>query len=196
MLSGQGGLHNGRSDKSTNGKFITNLRINEFADSYIRTQLSFVDAIMFSSKLIIGLLIFILVVHVLATINHWYWTYRWFDMPMHFLGGFWVAIVFLSLDSKFKILNSKFLVNVILILGFAALVGVLWEFFEFLLDAFLSKDGYSGSFQVLRYGVKDLYTDTLSDLFFDLLGGLTMAAIFQFRKSKNRFPKDNKPDSV
>lgn len=168
---------------------------------------------MFSPKFIIGLLIAILFVHVLLTVNYWYWIYRWFDIPMHFFGGFWVAMVFFWLRQKTRTIadytqtyaeenprESAFnrresaLLTIVSCLAFVALVGVLWEFFEFLFDVFLSKSGYTGSLEVLRYGMKDLYTDTLSDLFFGLLGGLTMAAIFQFRKSKVRFSRDNKPE--
>lgn len=156
-----------------------------------------------SLKTIIGLLIFILVVHVIATINHWYWTYQWFDIPMHFLGGALVAMVFLYLNPNFKIQNQKFtklpnyLITIIITLSFVSLIGVLWELFEFLLDVFVVKTGYLSFPKAVPNTIMntyDIYRDTLGDLFFDLLGGFAMAAIFQFRKSKDRFPRDNKPE--
>lgn len=139
---------------------------------------------MVSSKLIIGLLTFILVVHILASIYHWYWVYPWFDMPMHFLGGFWLAMLFFYFKPSFEFQNPKFnklpncLITVIIVLGFVALVGVLWEFFEFLCDAFIAANGYMEASQL---GVGD----TIGDLFFDLLGGLTLILTLKiFGKSK------------
>lgn len=123
---------------------------------------------MLSLKFIISLLIFILGVHVVATVNYWYWTYQWFDIPMHFLGGFWVAAAFLYLNPKSEIQNFKFfqlpdyLISFIAALSFVALIGVFWEFFEFFCDVFISPKGYY--FQVGA-------VDTLADLFFDLFGG-------------------------
>ena len=103
-------------------------------------------------------------------------------MPMHFFGGLWLSIIFFHfIYPRLQITNYQLLITIILALGFVAIVGVLWEFFEFLFDVFISQAGYHGSFQMMRYGVKDLYTDTLSDLFFDLLGGLVFT-IFAFGK--------------
>jgi len=136
---------------------------------------------MISPKLILGLLIFILFVHILATINYWYWTYTWFDMPMHFLGGFWVATIFMWLNPKFNIIEIRplnidrnfwrsDLPKLILVLGFVILIGVLWEFFEFGYDVLISSKGY---FIAAQQGVGD----TMSDLFFDLLGGIAFLVI-------------------
>ncbi|MDP3015044.1 MAG: hypothetical protein Q8N28_01380 [bacterium] len=175
---------------------------------------------MLSLKFIIGLLILILSFHILTTINHWYWTYPWLDIPMHFLGGFWVAMVFLyfwrsahisigagrlstpavdtALRSRFadsnfvgdqarrtsescrtkhgKIANSFILL--ILVLSFVALIGVFWEFYEFLYDVLISSRGYSG---FARLGAADM----IGDLFFDLLGGLTFLIICRIMNLNN-----------
>jgi len=32
-------------------------------------------------------LVAIALVNAFADVYHWYWTMRWFDMPMHFAGG-------------------------------------------------------------------------------------------------------------
>jgi len=134
---------------------------------------------MLSPKFILGLLIFILSFHILATVNYWYQTYAWLDMSMHFLGGFWVALTATALISNFQfpisneILKQKFLSLFIVILSFVALVGVLWEFFEFGYDVFIFSKGYSGA---LQQGVGD----TMSDLFFDLLGGLAFLVIYKY----------------
>ena len=143
---------------------------------------------MVSPKFILGLLVFIIGLHVFATIYSWYWTYTWFDMPMHFLGGFWLAMVYFWLRQKTRInadVNTdehRFIgINkyksalwiVIHCLSFVILIGVFWEFFEFLFDIFVSSKGYSG---VAQQGV----ADTMSDLFFDLLGGLVFWVIYKF----------------
>ncbi len=98
---------------------------------------------MVSLKLIIGLLIFILSIHILATIYHWYWTVGWFDMPMHFLGGFWVAMAYFWLRNQFKEVRppeidrqyfggwTSLILIIVSCLSFVALIGVLWEFSEF-----------------------------------------------------------------
>ena len=104
---------------------------------------------------------------------------------MHFLGGFWVAMVFFWLrGSTSQILSQireeveprkiKIIIIVVSCLSFVALIGVLWEFFEFLYDVFISSRGYSGFMQLGA-------TDMIGDLFFDLLGGLTFSIIYIYK---------------
>lgn len=133
---------------------------------------------MFSSKFIIGFLIFILLIYALATAKYWFWIIWWFDIPMHFFGGFWAAAVFINLGSRFKVQGSRFWVDLILTLSFVALIGVLWEFFEFIYGSFASKAGMDVlSAEAMKYKGINLYQDTIKDLFFDLLGGLAVAII-------------------
>ncbi len=40
-----------------------------------------------------ALLYILALLQVLAVRNAWYWTYRWFDVPMHILGGAWAGLV-------------------------------------------------------------------------------------------------------
>jgi len=138
----------------------------------------------FSLKFILGFLIFILLVHTLATVKFWYWTIWWFDIPMHFLGGVWVALAFITLNSKLRIKNSEFavklpnyLITILITLSFVALIGVLWEFAEFLFDFFISLEGHA---KIVQQDV----ADTLGELFFDLLGGLTAAIAFIIGRRK------------
>ncbi len=139
---------------------------------------------MISLKFITGLLIFIVVVHFLALANYWYWTYQWLDILMHFLGGFWVAAVFIRLNSEFRIKNLELIstnstiIIIIITLSFVALIGIFWEFSEFLYDIFISSRGYSG---FLQLGA----ADTIADLFFDLLGGAVFLFIYYIRSSQN-----------
>jgi len=81
-------------------------------------------------------------------------------MVLHFLSGgvvAMVAILFLQSISKTKGLNRReiFLVAILS----ACFVGFLWEVFEIYFEVTYFSDGFV------------YWTDTLSDLFFDLFGG-------------------------
>ena len=79
---------------------------------------------------------------------------------------------------KLEITSHKLLIEMILIVSFAVFIGVLWEFFEFLFDVFLSSKGY---FAAAQQGTGD----TMSDLFFDLLGGFVAFNIYSFQLERN-----------
>ena len=136
---------------------------------------------MFSLKTIIYLLIAFLFLHIFATIYHLYWLFPWFDIPMHFLGGFLLAIIFfyfwrfahISIGTGVSSVPNVF-VALVLTLGFVALIGVFWEFYEFLHDFYLLTGGKISVFQ-------NSFADTVKDLFFDLVGGTTAFAIFYKR---------------
>ena len=138
---------------------------------------------MVSSKSVLIFLITILLLHFAATFNYWYWTYLWLDIPMHFLGGFWTAMAFIYLISNYQFpisgefLKRNLLSYFIIILSFVALIGIFWEFYEFLNDALFSSRGYS---QIFQQGA----ADTIGDLFFDLLGGTVSAVIFKLFSRK------------
>lgn len=82
-------------------------------------------------------------------------------MVMHFLGGLWVSLfTYFAIKKHSEVSVVLFFV----LLGSAAIIGILWEIMEFGGDILLKEAGKSAIFQ------PDL-ADTLSDLFFDLLGG-------------------------
>ncbi len=92
------------------------------------------------------------------TIFHWSDLLWWFDMPMHFLGGFTVfffcAIVWLP--ARKWVSNGRFLFEAVIT---TVLIGVLWEALELYL--------------YLTYGSPGFITlDAISDVFFDLAGAL------------------------
>ena len=65
-----------------------------------------------------------------------YSKYPNFDMLVHFLGGAFVAntlIFFAYRHPKFSFFSRSKPTNIISTIGLTALVGVLWEFLEFLL---------------------------------------------------------------
>ena len=122
----------------------------------------------------------ILIIFISGNYFGWYQHYWWLDDLTHFLGGFWVAALFYYLDKRWQLLTingRRFWLQLILGLGFVALVGLLWEFSEFLGDWYLQKP-------LLQLGV----VDTISDLFWDLMGGLVFFKVryvwFIFLKSK------------
>jgi len=92
----------------------------------------------------------------------------WFDMLMHFLGGFWLGLVFLWLFLKE---NSSFPFSFTLvfkvILG-VLLVGISWEIFEIIVNNFSTKNPFDN-------------LDTISDIFFDIAGGL-LATFYFFKR--------------
>ena len=137
-----------------------------------------------SKYFIVGLLIVILGLHNWALVAEGYWRIGWLDMLLHFLGGFLIAVFalwFLYYSPHTRNFSAKEWPSYIVfigIIGFAALIGVGWEFFEFLYDFFISSR-HSDLFRIAQLSS----ADTISDLFFDLLGAL-IAMILLLRKQK------------
>ena len=113
-----------------------------------------------SRAFILLFLVFILVSYGLALWFKLLYLFWWLDMAHHFLGGAWIALFFNWCAKRFssQVSAGAFLFATA-VLGAVALAGVFWEFFEFILNRYVINIGFLG------------YEDTLSDLFFDLLGG-------------------------
>jgi len=109
------------------------------------------------------LIIFIFLVNFSAGKFHWYSSLPWFDMPMHFLGGMWLGLAFIWLLPP----NQSSRISILKIILGVLTIGLLWEVYEVLVDGAFSQKPF------------DLF-DTVSDLFFDLAGGMT--AVFYFFK--------------
>lgn len=97
----------------------------------------------------------------------------WYDIPMHILGGIWVALMFFYwFYERNEILKKEngFLNNIIFALGFVALFGTFWELYEYSFDTFFT----------------DLHlqtlSDTLKDLVDDLMGGLLASIYYLLKK--------------
>lgn len=114
---------------------------------------------------------FLALVHSFASFNNLYRVFPWIDIPLHFWGGVLLALPFYWFFYRFprllKINELPFIVLLILVLGWTTLGGVLWEFGEFLYGARTARP--------IQLGV----ADTLGDLFFDMLGGLTVALLLK-----------------
>jgi|SRR3989344_3070127 len=106
------------------------------------------------------LVIAIFFLNTLAMKFHWYFSIWWFDMPMHFLGGVFIGLLSLAIFPRRPVLTA--------FLGVLA-IGALWEIFEFSLDTFITYNPHN-------------LLDTLSDIAFDLTGGLSAALYFLSKK--------------
>jgi hypothetical protein len=110
----------------------------------------------------------LLIVHVIAIAFNLYDKVQWIDSPMHFLGGVSVGLMGVGILFLYGEKNPKssipLFIKVIFVLGVVALVGIAWEWYEYLLDHVVFTRELIGLSQ-------PSIADTLLDLFFDLLGG-------------------------
>lgn len=121
---------------------------------------------------LVVLIVAIAVVNGFAESYYWYWRMRWFDMPMHFSGGVWLAgaAVWWRYYRNGKIAVS--FLQILMTCLLAALgVGLLWEVFE----AWLS---------FVTVGHINAMPDTLGDLLFDTTGGTVVAVFVWLRRKK------------
>ena len=136
---------------------------------------------LFGSHFILGMLLFIVCAHVFFTFSGIYWSADMridslhIDKVLHMMGGFWVALLALYMGRRFfgePALGARPLISFVLVLGIVALVGIIWELFEFSLDVFFA----SSNVPLQQGGL----VDTMIDLIFDLLGG-SLATFFCIR---------------
>ena len=132
---------------------------------------------MFNAKLFRHSLLLLLIIAVLFQVSeilHLSWTFWWFDMVLHFLGGFWVGmIVFLIWNHYFGISALSRVKVIVLVIAGTLLVGIAWEVFELYFGVTSLSDG------------AEYNTDTLSDLVLDVCGGF-FATLYAYNlESKN-----------
>ena len=98
----------------------------------------------------------------------------WFDVIAHLVGGALVGFVALQLyflrNYSDRVHNSAFFI-IIFPLLVAASLGVFWEFFEFIVDSASLSFGLSKVHQAT-------VADTLSDLLFDIIGGIASGILY------------------
>ncbi len=101
-----------------------------------------------------------------------YIAYPWLDMPTHFCGGLAVCYFYLVAIAHGESRTGPVppIIHWLAALGLTAITAVGWEFFEYSCDVLLGTK--------MNLGV----SDTLSDLFFGLLGGAVMVAFAALRK--------------
>ncbi len=131
------------------------------------------------------------VLYVIAALNflanyfHLYYILWWFDIPMHFLGGFWLggmAAWFYFFNDRIngKLASSGTARKLVFYFTAVMVVSLAWEIFEFSLDTFI----------VSR--ANDIM-DTLSDLSMDALGAMAALLISLFgRLGRIKQPTNDK----
>jgi hypothetical protein len=117
-------------------------------------------------------IIAVLAVYVIGNYLDLFTTYIWFDMPMHFAGGFVMGMLAIWLMNKARFSQNPAWSQLLFAIGFAVVIGVLWEYYEYAIDSFV----------VHEFGWEPMtLRDTLSDFFFDGLGGAIAWIIFKKR---------------
>lgn len=115
-----------------------------------------------------------------------YIMYPWLDMPTHFCGG--VAITYFYsvaiVHTQARIGRIPNLIQLLLSVGLTAITAVVWEFLEYSSDIALGTK--------MNLGV----ADTLSDLFFGLLGGTVMVALAAARRRAAPTPVQDIPNEA
>ena len=125
-------------------------------------------------KFIFVVAVILLLGQILYSRFAWFQGLFWSDMLMHFLGGVLVASIFLIFFQRKLELPSwkeNKPVFLLFIVSFAGLIGLFWEFYEYLTVYYF--------FRLSGFPIFSLtLDDTLSDLFFDLFGGLVAGIIW------------------
>ena len=119
------------------------------------------------------IILFIAVFHFFAIKNSWYWTYRWLDIPVHIVGGFWVSLTVLWVCLKIKHIDNiyGYKKKALFVVFFSVFfVAVSWELFELV-------------FKITSLDSVGYFRDSLSDIFNSVIGGIF--AYYYFVKSKN-----------
>ncbi len=111
----------------------------------------------------------IAVLHIAAIVFSLYWTFWWYDMPLHLLGGIFIGLFVLWLrffSGYFGAPGIPSGARVFCFVVIATLViGIGWEVFEYLWGHTWSVEGY--------------WLDTSTDVAFDLVGGLIAFGYFK-----------------
>ena len=135
-------------------------------------QLSLIMNIFNKKSLLLEILIFSVILaflHYLAITFFLYWTIEWFDILMHFLGGFVLALIamFLFYTSGYMDFPKDHIGSIFaMTISFVLLIGLVWELWELFI-------GFTD--------VLEDQGDTLLDLIMDTIGGIIA---FSYGKKK------------
>ncbi len=121
-----------------------------------------------------ALIIAIWGVNAVAVHLNLYYHLPWFDIPMHIIGGFWIALFGLITYYHSSLVERKdrtpFFV-VVFALALTMCIGLLWELFEFGVDHGIAS---------IALADNDL-ADTLGDFVNDMIGAVLATAFFLWR---------------
>lgn len=117
----------------------------------------------------------VFLIHLVAVFFNLYEIWLFFDIPMHTAGGFVMGLLGLAIHhqmvSKAHNLDHP-LHHFLFVIGFVMLVGVAWEFYEFIFDETIAAWQGWGRAQLSLQ-------DTMGDFYFDAVGGLLSYLIFR-----------------
>jgi hypothetical protein len=118
--------------------------------------------------------IILLILHLTGLRFHLYWAIKWYDFPVHLVGGFWFSItilwIVLSLNKLNSISGYRFKAFIFVLLS-ALAIGIVWECFELF-------------FNITSVHNVNYMLDFARDIGGDLIGG--MFAFLYFIKRKDR----------
>lgn len=123
---------------------------------------------MFEKRFFVGTIVFIGILHLFATLFHWYFFLWWYDVMMHAFGGFAMGIAAVLFWRWVGVKNlhphAEFFARLVFVIGFVAIIGICWEWMEALCDVwvFPAPDPVHAT----QLGL----VDTMLDLYFDLFG--------------------------
>lgn len=124
------------------------------------------------SNILMKITLIVFVLHFLATKLYWYSDFWWFDMLMHFLGGVFIGILtlYVIFRTHKDIKMSPYIITKLTIIS-VFVIGFSWEIYEYVVQ------GFTGA--ILANPL-----DSISDLFFDMAGGLY--AVYNIDILKNK----------
>ncbi len=120
--------------------------------------------------------IFVAVLHSVATVFFFYSFIWWFDIPMHFFGGFCAGLVSLYFYACFHRRRERTMTPLrvwVTAVGGVLAVGLVWELFEY-------------STGITSNALGNYALDTVKDLVMDLLGGFVACVYFIKRGIHNK----------
>jgi hypothetical protein len=123
---------------------------------------------------ILDLLLFIMVLFHVIGIAEGFSMNPYFSLILHFTGGFILGgliFSFLYFLNHAKITHIPFYLVITFTISLALSFGVLWEFFEFGWDYFITQGSTYNPAQISL-------ADTMADLFWDIVGSLIAVLIF------------------
>ena len=126
-----------------------------------------------ASAAFIGISLF--VVNALASTFYWYVSIPWFDMPMHTIGGMFVAVLGGAFLRKQLRGRSAYEVFILIVL-FVFVIGLAWEYYEYIVQ-----------FYIKNVHLADT-VDSISDLICDMLGGILGAGFVILLNTKYNRP--------
>lgn len=124
-------------------------------------------------------ILFVLVIHGILLLTDGYYHLDQIDVPLHIMGGFVMSMLGLAIHHQVSTNHHNKMApwwyRFVFVVGFAVLIGVLWEFYEFVMDQTVHK------WFELPVAQPSL-ANTMKDLLDDLIGAI--AAFWVFQKEK------------